>query len=83
VGLGLGIAHTRLAPPAAPGLARIVQLSSAVSNCGNVPLVLVLSLLKSPALPFHTAAHADAAVCYGMLGLAYAQIVQMPLGACA
>jgi hypothetical protein len=47
---------------------------------GNLPLVLVLSLIKSPSLPFNTAAQADMAVSYIMLGLGYATLVQMPLG---
>jgi hypothetical protein len=42
--------------------------------------VLVLSLIKSPALPFNTAAQAELAVSYIMLGWWYATLVQMPLG---
>lgn len=58
------------------------QVSSSIANTGNLPLVLVLSLIKSPDLPFaaNTAAQADTAVSYIMLGLWYATLVQMPLG---
>lgn len=55
-------------------------MSSAIANTGNLPLVLVLGLLKSPDLPFNSAAHADMAVSYIMLGWWYATLVQMPLG---
>lgn len=49
-------------------------------TAGNLPLVLVLSLIKSPNLPFNTAAQAELAVSYIMLGWWYATLVQMPLG---
>jgi hypothetical protein len=42
--------------------------------------VFVLSLIKSPNLPFNTAAQAELAVSYIMLGWWYATLVQMPLG---
>jgi hypothetical protein len=43
-------------------------------------LVIVLSLIKSPNLPFNSAAQAELAVSYIMLGWWYATLVQMPLG---
>lgn len=79
VGLGLGVLHTRLLPTP-PNLKHIIQVSSSIANTGNLPLVLVLSLIKSPNLPFNTAAQAELAVSYIMLGWWYATLVQMPLG---
>lgn len=81
VGLALGIAHTRfLQTP--PRLQKIVQVSTAISNVGNLPLVMVLSFVKNPNLPFNTANEADLAVTYVMLGWFYATMIQMPLGGC-
>lgn len=79
VGLGLGMLHTRLLPTP-HNLKRIIHVSSAIANTGNLPLVLVLSLIKSPDLPFNSATQADMAVSYIMLGWWYATLVQMPLG---
>jgi len=79
VGLGLGMLHTRLLPTP-HNLKHIIRVSSAIANTGNLPLVLVLSLIKSPDLPFNSATQADMAVSYIMLGWWYATLVQMPLG---
>jgi hypothetical protein len=55
-------------------------VSTAISNTGNLPLVMVMSFVKNPNLPFNTASEAELAVSYVMLGWFYATMVQMPLG---
>lgn len=71
--------HTKLLPTP-DHLANIIRVSTAISNVGNLPLVMVLAFVKNPHLPFHTAAEAELAVSYVMLGWFYATMIQMPLG---
>eukprot|EP00775_Hariotina_reticulata_P013575 gene13575-13700_t len=78
-GLALGYVHTVLMPPP-PHLSHIIKVTTAISNVGNLPLVMVLCLVHSPHLHFNTAAEADLAVSYVMLGWFYATMVQMPIG---
>uniref|UniRef100_A0A383VRR9 Auxin efflux carrier n=1 Tax=Tetradesmus obliquus TaxID=3088 RepID=A0A383VRR9_TETOB len=78
-GLFLGWVHTRLLPTP-ERLVNIIRVSTAISNTGNLPLVMVMSFVKNPNLPFNTAAEAELAVSYVMLGWFYATMVQMPLG---
>lgn len=81
VGLALSIAHTNLLQTP-PQLRKIIQVSTAISNVGNLPLVMVMSFVKNPHLPFNTASEAELAVSYVMLGWFYATMIQMPLGKC-
>jgi hypothetical protein len=78
-GLFLGWAHTQLLPTPAR-LTNIIRVSTAISNTGNLPLVMVMSFVKNPNLPFNTASEAELAVSYVMLGWFYATMIQMPLG---
>jgi hypothetical protein len=78
-GLFLGWAHTQLLPTPAR-LTNIIRVSTAISNTGNLPLVMVMSFVKNPNLPFNTASEAELAISYVMLGWFYATMVQMPLG---
>lgn len=78
-GLLLGCVHTKLLPTP-DRLVNIIRVSTAISNTGNLPLVMVMSSVKNPNLPFNTAAEAELAVTYVMLGWFYATMVQMPLG---
>lgn len=79
VGLAVGVAHTNILNTP-PSLSKIIRVSTAISNVGNLPLVMVMSFVKNPNLPFNTAAEADMAVSYVMLGWFYATMIQMPLG---
>lgn len=65
---------------AASSFCAVGPTPSAISNAGTLPLVMVMSLVNNPHLPFNTAEESELAVCYVMLGLFWATLIQMPLG---
>jgi hypothetical protein len=80
VALGLGWLHIHLLKTRKE-LQDQVLVSSAIGNVGNLPLVMVGSLVNNPHLTFAASpSEADLGVSYVMLGWFWATFMQMPLG---
>lgn len=62
-----------------PTMRKVVVASCALSNCGNLPLVLAMSIIQDPSLPFMGPAETQHAITYVMLSWFWAAILHFPM----